>query len=300
MTEAMTQRTQRIMGLKSGWVDRILCSGILCLGIIAGRPAGAEEFDSLMRQGYAAIANREFATALLHFTQAESLKPEDPFVAVAIESLQASLNQAQSSPLVLLDLGIPGNRIPAAVRSEACGTGVDGLDLLPLMPDGILGVTVQAQPTLLFYIPSQVTATELDLAVRGEIFTYPLTQSAGIVALQLPVELAPGERVSWGVELLCSRDPAQNPAVRGELLRVNQPELMAVISQTPGSERLELYRSVGAWYDIAAELAQQLRAQPLGQNSSDATLQAQWQRLLESQELGSLQSAELLNCCTAL
>ncbi len=292
----MTGRiAQRKVGLKSG-----LLGGILSLGVIVGIPAGAAEFDSLMQQGYQAIANRDFATALLHFTQAESLRPEDPFVAVAIQSLQASLSQAQSNPVVLLDLGIPGNRIPAAVRSEACGTGVDGLDLLPLMPEGILGVTVQAQPTLLFYIPSQTTATELDLAVREEIFTYPLSQSGGIVALELPVELAPGEQVSWGVELLCSRDPAQNPAVRGNLLRVNQPELMAVLSQTQGSERLDLYRSVGAWYDIAAELARQLRARPLAQDSSDATLRAQWQRLLESQDLGSLQSAELVKCCTAL
>lgn len=274
---------------------RGLIAGILFLGIVTGIPARAAEFDDLMRQGYEAIAERDFATALLHFTQAESLQPGDPFVEVAIQSLQASLQQASASPVVLLDLGIPGNRIPAAVRSEACGTGADALDLVPLMPTGILGVTVQAQPTLLFYIPNQTTATELDLAVNGEIFTYSLTQSAGIVALDLPMEMEPGERVTWGVELLCSRDPAQNPAVRGELLRVDQPELMAVLEQSEGSDRLPLYRSVGAWYDIAAELAQQLRQDPV-----NPTLTTQWQKLLESQDLGSLQSADFVDCCTAL
>ena len=264
-----------------------------------GWTSWAADYETLMRQGYVAIAEQDYTAALGHFTQAGSLRPGDPYVEVAIQSLQAaaavaSVDQPVSEAPLLLDLGVPANRIPAAVRSEACGSGTDSQDLLPLIPADLVGVTLQAQPTLLLAIPNSTTATELDLAIDGEIFTYALNPEGGIIALELPVELEPGDQITWGVELLCSRDPAQNPAVRGELIRANRPEVDSALATATGSARLALYRSLGAWYDIAAELATALRQDP-----DDDALQTQWQALLQSQDLGSLAEVNLASCCTA-
>ena len=150
-------------------------------------------------------------------------------------------------------------------------------NLVALMPQNNLATTLEAHPTLWFYLPKFVRATEAtDLpAIVGQFMVLddggkPLLKkplqlqfpdSAGFARLALPKEvlLVPGRRYQWFFSLMCDpTQPAKNPQVNGWVERLKPiPKLEAQLKSAKASDRPLLYIQSGVWSESVMLLADQ-------------------------------------------
>ncbi len=265
-------------------------------------PAQAQlEFDQLMRQGYEAAAQRNYPEALIKFSQALALQPNNSYAQVAVNNISFYLNRdLQQAPSRIPDFDLPDLGKPNYTESGGQRSGrrvclQDTLDpsLLVLTPQTTIGATVLTRPSLLVYVPAATPAQQLKF-VFADVTTYiPLDQSPGLVQLQVPLDLEPGQSYLWTLKLICDRNrPEKDPRVDGEIKRISLPDFEAVITQAPLIDRLALLQSQGIWYDTVATLAELRRMDPL-----NPRLQRQWTTLLQSQDLEDIAPATLLECC---
>ena len=161
-----------------------------------------------------------------------------------------------------------------------------------LMPKGNYGLTLQASPSIYFYLP-QTKAKQVVLAIQDETEAYheiaflPISQYSQIVNFQLPEDkpaLTPGKFYKWKLTLVCGDIPdVEDPKLEGWLKRVDSNDLAIEICQEDAISKLDWYGKNGYWYDLLLQLEQIQQANP-----QDSDLTALWQDLLDRVKFGGI------------
>ncbi|HAZ50107.1 MAG TPA: hypothetical protein DDW76_04685 [Cyanobacteria bacterium UBA11369] len=194
--------------------------------------------------------------------------------------------------------GRPGRRGGTGSRGDCPPVEVS---LTALMPDSNSGSSVEAHPTLWFYVPYQsgeVREGEFSLQdeQNNDVYrtNFTLPETPGIVGFSLaaaaPLEVS--KKYQWYVKLYCSEQRSSAPVfIRGWVERVAlKPELARQLQTvTTPRERIALYAQNGIWYSALSELAKLRRSEP-----QNATLNNDWANLLRDVGLGNLAQKPIL------
>ncbi|MEB3826137.1 DUF928 domain-containing protein [Phormidium sp. CCY1219] len=204
----------------------------------------------------------------------------------------------------VVEPGAPGRRIGGGSRGCSIGGGQPSDRLLTaLIPESMVGLTVEEYPTFFWYLPpTDATAVEFVLMdEKGETVIYETTfrtkGEPGIVSLSLPenASLPPldlDKNYQWYFSMICNpEDRAADIFVRGWIRRVEptialRQELQEATSQL---ERAQVYAQNGIWQDTLASLATSLRDNPRNRLVKD-----EWEQLMRDQGLTTIADAPLV------
>ncbi|MBE9227018.1 DUF928 domain-containing protein [Phormidium sp. LEGE 05292] len=188
--------------------------------------------------------------------------------------------------------GRPGRRGGTGSRGDC--PPVD-MQLTALIPNSNLGSSVEAHPTLWFYIPyksSEVATAEFSLQdeQNNDLYRtkFTLPETPGIVSLNLAPapSLEINKNYQWYVKVYCSQQKSSAPNfIRGWVERVAlKPELEKQLqTATTPRERIAFYAQNGIWYSALTELAKLHVAQP-----QNTTINNDWANLLRDVGLENL------------
>jgi Domain of Unknown Function (DUF928) len=180
----------------------------------------------------------------------------------------------------------PARTAGAATRGVRCMEA--NQEMIALKPSGKIGLTLADHPAVWISLP-RTTAENIVLSVLTETgkvvyenLTFPVSDTGGLIALQLPEEEPPleiGTRYQWIAELECNpNNSSGNPSVLGWVKRVApdaQIEAELYAAEHP-LDKAEVYARHGIWYETLTLVAQQRQANP-----EDAQVMAAWRSLLE-------------------
>lgn len=205
----------------------------------------------------------------------------------------------------------PGNREPGGQRTDVCIDTTENGQLTALVPRSNIGLTTQASPDLLAYVPTnnaeRAELRILEEATSEEIYvgeiTLPVNLSstsdyrylATIVSIPLSSEsivLEPGKNYIWALFLVCDGDNRANDigvdvVVRrvGDAYRNSlAPDIaqaLDTIETANSQEKLSTFGRAGLWHDFLAEML------PLSRQSP-AIYSDDWRRVLTEQGLPTL------------
>lgn len=188
--------------------------------------------------------------------------------------------------------GRPGRRGGTGSRGDCPPVEVP---LTALIPSSNLGSSVEAHPTLWFYIPyksSEVATAEFSLQdeQNNDVYrtNFTLPETPGTVSLSLaqapPLEI--NKKYQWYVKVYCSQQKLSAPVfIRSWVQRVAlKPELEKQL-QTANSprKRIEFYAQNGIWYSALTELAKLRVTEPQNANFNN-----DWASLLRDVGLENL------------
>lgn len=190
--------------------------------------------------------------------------------------------------------GAPGGRIGGGSR----GIQRDGFSLAVLAPDHT-GLTSMAQPTLYWFVSSDLASTSVELTVMDPQGIQPLLEirlppplKTGVHSFRLAdhgVRLSPAVPYRWFVALVMDPDRRSKDILAGGFIElVPMPAgLGQKIASANKDELPRLYAEAGLWYDAIAAISQLVEAAP----GNDA-LRRQRTALLE--QAGLIEVAKLL------
>ena len=185
-----------------------------------------------------------------------------------------------------------------SARSNIYGMTASAIASMPSMlavaPSSFYGTTLEAQPTILVYVPAsdiEVATFSLKNEAKDTIYqtTVAVPARGGIMAVKMPAnapELAVGENYQWYLALQVdgSLTPA-SPFVDGWVKRIApDQELLLALDQSDQLANIELLGQQGIWYDTVAQLAE------LHTSQADEAIAGHWHELLESVGLAEISS----------
>ena len=157
------------------------------------------------------------------------------------------------------------------------------------------GSTTSTHPTFWIYLP-ETTASKIILSVMEENpdgaikhhgqTSFPIPPQSGLISLKLPDETPPleiGKTYKWAVILMCGKSLHPNdPVIEARINRIqasipNQPE-------NPITKAI-WFGQQGIWYDFLESFAQAKQANP-----NDQTVKTDWENMLKSLDLVTLDS----------
>lgn len=213
---------------------------------------------------------------------------------MGINSVQAAEPAKVAKPLVKYVppmRGAPASRVGGGSR----GVGDDAPKLSVLVPDHV-GLTLQEQPTLYWYVSKPVVA-HLEVTVINDQLVDPLVDKdfdvpakAGVQRLRLAdfgVKLKPNVEYRWYVSLIVDPEQRSNDIIAsGTIQRVlPSQELQGKLAHADKASLSGIYAEAGIWYDALASLSDLIAAKP-----ADQTLREQRAELLE--QVGLDEAAE--------
>lgn len=201
----------------------------------------------------------------------------------------------------------PGGRVRGGARRNPCPAAKPPLTALVPYTEGpptvinVWGLTAEAHPTLMFYMPyPQSTAypTEFVLQDQQSNTIYQkaiaLPENPGIISVPVPdnIPLEVNKRYRWFLTVDC--DPQQDSAptyVEGVIKRVTLDEKVTqeLATATP-LQRFDIYLRNGIWHE-ALKTISQLRQE----NPKNQAIQEKWLSLLTSIRLDDVASQPLLS-----
>ncbi len=172
--------------------------------------------------------------------------------------------------------------------------------LTALIPESGLGLTTAPNPTLLVYVPP-TTTTQAHLTLRDADDNglyqsrVQIPQTGGILSIPLPAdspELAVGNTYHWSLALLCQPTQTDIPIVRGQVRRIelSDDDAAALAAQPSLLLQALVYGQSGIWHDMLVNLAMLRQTQP-----ENKVLDANWEELLQEENLGAIANTPLLN-----
>lgn len=183
---------------------------------------------------------------------------------------------AQSAEKDQVRQGLPGRRISGASRlPTACAAD----PLVAIVPEGNLGTTAVAEPTLWLSVPEVTVAKQLEFYLfdtQDEIIyqtSFVIEPTAKLVGLDLGAmadapHLEIDRRYRWAASVVCNPDNhSENISVEGWVARME-------VSPMEDSE---------LWYDQLSQLLEELRRHP-----QDQTALSQWHTLMAAVRLEQL------------
>ncbi|MBD2252846.1 DUF928 domain-containing protein [Nostoc parmelioides] len=175
-----------------------------------------------------------------------------------------------------------------ATRSQC--SQIDKNTLIALVPQSNEGLTTQAHPQFLFYLPFGGSSQSLPAKFRllneqkKSVLTKPLPfslpETKGIVSITLPSTEKPlliGQRYRWYLNITCVNEQGLNTniSVDGWIKRVAAiPQIVRPIKKTGHQPQYVLYAENNIWYETVSKIAK-----------NHATHQQEWYRLLALFEL---------------
>lgn len=178
--------------------------------------------------------------------------------------------------------GAPRGRVGGGARGSA-----DGLASLTVLAPDHPGLTVEAQPTLYWYLSRSANAP-VEFTIMSDEITRPLFETRisesgqpGMQRVRLAdygVRLEPGVTYRWYVALV--PEPARRSRdilAGGVIERVEPPAgLEAKLSKAPAADAPRIFAEAGLWYNAIASLSALIEASP-----REAALKEQRAGLLE-------------------
>ncbi|BAY39622.1 hypothetical protein NIES2111_39980 [Nostoc sp. NIES-2111] len=195
----------------------------------------------------------------------------------------------------------PGGRVRGGAKRGSCPSVEPQLTaLVPFTEDvptvtNVWGLTTQAHPTFLFYVPySQDSGypTEFVLQDQDANIIYQkaiaLPEKPGIISVSLPTDaaaLAVDKQYRWFFTVECDKQKPSPPIyVEGVIQRVQlKPATIKQLETSSILQKVDILAENGIWFD-SAELLFQLRQQ----NPQDAALAEKWRNLLTSIKLDDI------------
>lgn len=217
------------------------------------------------------------------------LAQSSPSTNNAWDSIQIRFQQQDSDGS---SRGRPGRRGGTGSRGDC--PPVD-MQLTALIPSSNLGTSIEAHPTLWFYIPyqsSQVASAEFSLQdeqnndVYRATFTPPGTPGTVSLSLAQAPPLDINKKYQWYVKIYCSQQALSSPVfIRSWVQRVAlKPQLERQLqTATTPRARIAIYAQNGIWYSALTELAKLRVAEP-----QNATVNNNWANLLRDIGLENL------------
>lgn len=165
------------------------------------------------------------------------------------------------------------------------------LTLSILVPPDHVGLTVQEQPSLYWYL-SAATSCQVEVTVTDGQVVEPLLDlrlsppaNPGVQRVRLAdhgVRLAPGVQYQWAVALVPDPDHCSKDIVAaGGIKRIEATEaLHAKLAQADRGEAAAIYAEAGLWYDAVAATSELIATAP-----QDSALRVQRATLLEQVRL---------------
>lgn len=214
-------------------------------------------------------------------------------LALALTAIAAVPGRAIAQGFEFVPPGDPAPRRSAGGASRIGSQCLDETDTAPLSvlaPDTAVGLTQQARPTLMVYVPDNAAekaffsikdAEDGTLLYQREI---ALPSEAAIARIVLPEDAPALERdrvYQWYFVAICpgGLEP-DSPSASGWIRRADGTGVEA-----SDLEVLASLAANGVWYDALAGLA------TLRDRGGDPSVEAAWDRLLSSVGLGDLASA---------
>ena len=167
-------------------------------------------------------------------------------------------------------------------------------NLTAVIPAQNKGLTIQATPTLLVYLPdtsaqkaffsiSEVVTNQQSSNNHYQTFL-PIQKKSGVIQLVLPEDapkLEIGKTYKWSFALVCNSIlKPDSPRVQGLIERVRDNQDFALQLETATSlEKAVFYAKEGLWYDFTTNFVKAYHTQP--NNLADI-----WQDLLNSEVVG--------------
>jgi hypothetical protein len=232
-------------------------------------------------------------TSLIRPAQETQQSPEPPTPPMPAGA------EALRPPLVVTTLqyrpprrGAPETRVAAASRANG-----GNFSLAVLVPSDHTGLTIQAHPTLYWYI-SAPTTHRVDLTIIDEQSVQPLLDitllspvQAGIQAIRLSnykIQLQPGIAYQWAVAV--SPDPERRShdiVASGTIQRVElEGTLRDKLALANQGEKPAIYADAGLWYDALAGISDLVERTP-----EEAACRSQQANLLKQADLSDIISA---------
>jgi hypothetical protein len=202
----------------------------------------------------------------------------------------------------------PGGRRYGGARRGVCPAAQLGLIALvpsieqPTSVINVWGLTTVERPTLWFYTPyAKGSAYPADFVLLDEqsnpVYQKDITLPGkpGVISVALPGNAPPltvGKQYRWFFNVYCDKQKQQAPIyVEGVIQRVKLKEAIAQqLQKAQPRQQLAIYARNGIWHEALTTLAQ-LRQN----NPQDATLQKDWQDLLESIGLAETAAKPLIS-----
>jgi len=197
----------------------------------------------------------------------------------------------------------------AAAGRQFAGAGRDlcpptSTPLTALVPNTNLGLTLDANPTLWFYIPyaaPQGYETEFVLidAEENDVYkqTFALPEEPGVISIPVSEQVALEAEASyrWVISITCNPENRSGDAtVNGWIQRIDQEDLESQIAAATLEDKMLLYSENDLWYEILTTLAQLRRNQ-----FNDTEIEAAWREFLIAAGFNeAVASAPVTFCCT--
>lgn len=190
--------------------------------------------------------------------------------------------------------GAPGGRVGGGTR----GIGDELITLLVLAPNHV-GLTVQEQPTLYWYL-SKPTNLPIEVTVIEDQAISPLLEKrisvpiqAGINRIRLAddgASLSLGKQYRWFVAAIPATDRRSQDMIAGGIIeRIDVPEGLRVkLSQAGKQNTPQIYAESGIWYDTILAISELIEGNP-----EDRVLRRQRAALLEQVGLSEVAQHEM-------
>lgn len=167
--------------------------------------------------------------------------------------------------------GMPGRRVGAGIRNDICLSGPQAQ--VAIMPNNNIGLTAQAKPTLLFYLPEVNPDSTIEFVLQDDNHQVlydkivPAHSDAGIIRVDLAAsdapDLLPGQNYRWYFSVICNADDrSQDITAHGWMRRVD--DATPVPQAAAPENRLQAgksYARAGLWLDALAEVDKLRRSQ---------------------------------------
>ncbi len=198
------------------------------------------------------------------------------------------------------NIGKPTNTLPGGIR----GSILSMIPVLPQVENTYFGVTKEAYPTFLIYIPelnpeikyakfslkdtegNEVYNSDFVLNTGNQIIAISLPKDAGLIPLEI------GQDYEWNFLLFSDSLRINTPKMNssGLVRRVELPSELKNQENLPITDdkqtrltQARLYAEAEIWYDSAANLAKLYREYP-----DDLDVKKDWDNLLNSAKLNGL------------
>jgi hypothetical protein len=200
----------------------------------------------------------------------------------------------KGAPLVF----VPRNRGAPEIIVGGGTRGVHKVPRIQALVTQQVGLTLESQPTLYWYLEEAVDA-QAELSIVFGPTTKPLVDralsgplKAGVQKVKLAdfgVKLVPGVTYQWTIRVMPDASQRSVATITGGAIEVVEqtPELRASLGAAGEAERARVLAEAGIWYDCIDAISRQIDAAP-----GDAGLRLRRAELLEGVGLEGIAAAE--------
>lgn len=200
---------------------------------------------------------------------------------------------------------IIGRTAPGGTRdsnNNICGISKKKL-VIALIPENLIGLTVNDYPTFLVYIPSNSAKQalfvlkdetgkiiyQIDVKNPHKISGIFSLNSLNIANKSEKLALEVGKNYKWNFKLLCDNQ-SKNIIVGGSIQRVElTQETINQLKRASKRDRAAIYGKAGIWHEALTELAELHRLYP-----QDKKITNDWQKILKQVKLDDIAEEPLV------